>query len=424
MSFYLFYKNTIFALSKILMIYLVSCFFLCCNSQANMDSNHLKNNARPQTMNGSFEVLNFDKQDIPKACAYEGEIIAGVKWRDKRGLNYMLISGFDEGDFFSETWKSKLFAYAYQIQDGETQLSWKIKDFNPNVFSAVQLAKKTVQVVDVDKDGIGEPSFLYSIEPDGLDPATLKLMCFYKDKKAAIRGQLPRQEDDFEKYYQKNIDPTTKNLPRSVQQHLSKLWDDFVTTYKDENFDAPSSSANASDFSTFVGLFPKLALPFLVSDTETKFYDKGEVIPERLTRAYMCDQDISRLLCVATKADTESEGLDILNHFYPIGKVKLSGGWILVYQLDYLGYYENIIATYTSDGTLMSRVKFSGTDSDYRTRDGEIKANLRIVVEEIEYQYGKKGDINSIKNSNTKTYTIDKNHRLRDTNGNIIKDKM
>lgn len=175
-------------------------------------------------------IDTLSKKDIPKAVAINGNIVDGIKWKDKKGVHYIIISEVTQKELCDSAFKSQLFALQYSLNDSAITIDWKIQDFGSNQCEQIFYLKKTLRIIDIENDGIGESRFFYEFGHDCCDPIVVKYMLHVKDKKLAIRGKIPMQEDD-QKLYEKNLDKAFQNYDKIYADFALKDWDDFVQNH-------------------------------------------------------------------------------------------------------------------------------------------------------------------------------------------------
>ena len=209
------------------MKYFLILSFVGCVQSPN-DKKEVQDDVVIQTKN----IMEINAVDIPTSLKYVGDIVKAVKWNDKNGEQYLIISKLEQGEYFTPTWKSEL--YAYQYTNGK--LSWDIKDFASNFYSKVMYVESSLEIRDIDDNGAYESFFLYKIDPDGLDPMIMKLMLHTDNaKKLPIRGILPKHKDDSA-MYEKNIDKVFDDYNPDFKKNASDYWDSFFEYYKIKNW--------------------------------------------------------------------------------------------------------------------------------------------------------------------------------------------
>lgn len=170
----------------------------------------------------SFKELPISK-DLPD---YVGNAIKAYEIVDKSGHYVMVFSKLETGKIGENGYLSEFRAYKYIEDHGGYLLKWEIKDFGGNALCSPYFDPKNLSVVDIDKDGLAETMFLYQIACDGLDPDVTKLLLHYKNKKYAIRGEVPKEDGKVVK----NMDKSFDTLPPAVKKYASDFWDKTVKT--------------------------------------------------------------------------------------------------------------------------------------------------------------------------------------------------
>jgi hypothetical protein len=169
----------------------------------------------------------------------KGHIKQVVKWADKLGVNYLVLSETDEYISFADTstWGQDCKEercldkelYAYHFLNGDSLL-WKVFDFQRacSADNIVEFRKNGTRVTDLDNNGIGETWIMYSITcTSDVSPRTLKLIMHQAQKKYVIRGtSQPKKEFLDEEFGGKyNPDANFSTLSTSFKSFAKKLWD-------------------------------------------------------------------------------------------------------------------------------------------------------------------------------------------------------
>ena len=168
----------------------------------------------------SFKELSVSK-DLPD---YVGNAIKAYEIVDKGGHWVLVFSKLETGKIGENGYQSEFHAYKYLEDHGGYLLKWEIKDFGPNPLCSPYFDPKNLAIADIDKDGSAETVFLYQVGCDGLDPDVTKLMLHYKNKKYAIRGEVPQEGGQPVKKTDKSFD----TLPPAVKKYASDFWDRTV----------------------------------------------------------------------------------------------------------------------------------------------------------------------------------------------------
>jgi hypothetical protein len=165
---------------------------------------------------------------LTKNC--HGKIIAQKSWSDKNGKFRLIICKNDIGQFGENNYKSELNIKIFKKTENGYKEVWKLYDFAPNQLSSLDFFEETLEISDINNDSVADVSFFYEINPDGLDPSSLKFMIYTGHKKLALRGEIPKDKmylSDYKKEFDKSFD-TESALFR---QYASQKWDTFVTNH-------------------------------------------------------------------------------------------------------------------------------------------------------------------------------------------------
>ncbi|MFN8397490.1 MAG: hypothetical protein U0176_22905 [Bacteroidia bacterium] len=176
-------------------------------------------------------VLPLDTADFPVGIQWEGVFDDGAHWRDKNGDNYLVISEVFQGELSDRSLVAKFFAHSHNYASGKLDEYWAIKEFNQDYFTFPTYSEGTLEITDLDHDGIAESSFIYRIEVDGTAPAKVKLLMHVKGKKYAIRGQLAGMDYDMGKVEEKHIDPAFNEIAPIFRDFASQKWDAYEREY-------------------------------------------------------------------------------------------------------------------------------------------------------------------------------------------------
>jgi hypothetical protein len=151
---------------------------------------------------------------------FKGELLHQQRFTDNGGENVILISSIDH----PKEQRNDIFAYQYRVVGGKPSLVWDIQDFSTPLCN-MAVAEGSIQVIDLDQDGLCEVSLLYQQRCDGLDPYVTKLILHSKGKKYAIRG-LFAVEDGSQ--LEKKPDPANAGAPAAVRNFLDAEWAEFT----------------------------------------------------------------------------------------------------------------------------------------------------------------------------------------------------
>lgn len=113
------------------------------------------------TSNSSSDIDNSITYDfqIPEHLVIDKEIITKVKWQDKNGDNIVIFLEHDSKDDNA----SELHCIQYIISETSVSRVWEAFDYvKPMDTLAFTVIEKTIEVTDLDDNGIGEISYIYN----------------------------------------------------------------------------------------------------------------------------------------------------------------------------------------------------------------------------------------------------------------------
>lgn len=171
--------------------------------------------------------------DLPKEIEYSHEPKLIQTWKDKSGEHIIIITEVGKGDFFTPTWRSEILVEEWTKRNDIFCKVWKIWDFSDNFYSKVSYIENSLNITDLDGDGVCETSFFYEINPDGLDPLVLKCMFHVNERKLAIRGKIPKHLDDAARY-EMRIDDTFNDYNPAYKKYATSKWDDLCKMYQEK----------------------------------------------------------------------------------------------------------------------------------------------------------------------------------------------
>jgi len=175
----------------------------------------------------------------------KGTIKQFLRWTDRLGDNYLVLTETDETETPAGAIKSKVDCadgctdkelYAYHFA-GKDSLLWKLNDFvkTCNFDNIAEFRNGATKITDLDKNGLAEIWIMYSMTcTSDVSPRTLKLIMYQGNKKYAIRGTSqpsPKMKD--EKYGGKFIpDKEFQTLPQSMKDFAQKLWTQYLYDFR------------------------------------------------------------------------------------------------------------------------------------------------------------------------------------------------
>lgn len=153
-------------------------------NEPNAESKNQENNSSKNT-----EAEHLLATEIPTSMSYNGDYADGLKWNDKNGKNYLIISTIKQGTYGSDGYKSILFGCCFIDNGSSLKKQWEIKEEAGNILADMEYVTGSLKAFDLDNDGIKENLFLYRKSSDGAAPIPLKLIMHSGGKKYALRGE-------------------------------------------------------------------------------------------------------------------------------------------------------------------------------------------------------------------------------------------
>lgn len=167
---------------------------------------------------------------IPSGLDIQGKNVReGVKWRDRNGSNFVIITETDEIARDGDNRDKYIYGYQFKDDGNGWQLLWKIQDYVTEcpVDIKVSYIRNSLKVTDLDNDGVGETTFLYLLSCRGdVSPEGLKLIMHEGDKKFAIRGETKiKIKSTGEQYGGKmTVDKSFDDAPKSFLDYAIEQW--------------------------------------------------------------------------------------------------------------------------------------------------------------------------------------------------------
>ncbi|THU39764.1 hypothetical protein FAM09_11635 [Niastella caeni] len=144
---------------------------------------------------GTIKVTDLDKSKIPAGIKYLGKLKNAIRWTDKLGDNILVTSEtgiHNNPKFKHENDGSDVELYAGHYLVGDSlQLTWKVYDFISDCMVDLEASfiKNTLQVTDLNNDGVGEVWLMYKTVCHGdVSPLTMKIIMYEGAQKFAMRG--------------------------------------------------------------------------------------------------------------------------------------------------------------------------------------------------------------------------------------------
>ncbi|MBO9205239.1 MULTISPECIES: M949_RS01915 family surface polysaccharide biosynthesis protein [Niastella] len=181
---------------------------------------------------GTIKVTAIDKSKLPAGIKFPGKLKQAIRWNDLAGDNIVVTS--ETGIYTNPKFKhenegrdAELFAFHFIVSDS-IQQTWKVYDLISDcpVDLEASFVKNTLQVTDLNNDGIGEVWVMYRTVCHGdVSPSDMKIIMYQGKQKYAMRGTNKVQvgEKEFEGGEYK-FDAAFTAGPAEFMQFAVKLW--------------------------------------------------------------------------------------------------------------------------------------------------------------------------------------------------------
>ena len=178
----------------------------------------------------------ISRKDTP----YKGVLKFKGQWKDREGLNRLIISShYNKND---RTERNEIFGYQYTMKKNEWKRLWQFNDYVDGIGCDLHIDLKQTTINDIDSNGIAEALILYTLDNrcDAVGVAT-KLLLFVEGKKIAVRGISSQYLMPTEEIYNKvmNVSPDKPFKYKDIApgafseetiyvKFASKAWDNFI----------------------------------------------------------------------------------------------------------------------------------------------------------------------------------------------------
>lgn len=208
------------------------------DEQKTEDITKPESNMAGNTTSDFVTEIQFDMKETEKSITYEGNVVASVTWKDKFGVNILLVTESKEKEkgknpSGERLLGKELYGYQFAKKDGEYELLWKIQDFirECDFDLTLKYMKNSLTITDINKNGIAESTFLYRMScKSDVSPDDMKLMMHEGKDKYAIRGSMILKIPGEDSYGgDMRIDAAFKNAPEGFLEYAKKQWNKFNT---------------------------------------------------------------------------------------------------------------------------------------------------------------------------------------------------
>jgi hypothetical protein len=175
--------------------------------------------AQGPVLGEGYSFPRVNKTNVDVRMAHKGQVEEGLTWKDEGGENTLLLC-YDRNE---REQNRDIYLYQYRVAGGKCSLVWDIQDFG-SALCEMTFIPNSLQLIDLDKDGILEACFMYQNVCDGLDPRVTKMMLLKNGEKLAIRGKFSVEEQEE---VEKTIDPAVAKHPPIFKNFMLMNWEEF-----------------------------------------------------------------------------------------------------------------------------------------------------------------------------------------------------
>lgn len=186
---------------------LMGCGFLVADAQEGL------------SLSGGYYFNHVREDNLDSRMTHKGQVQDGMVWKDESGENTLIVCY----DSDAQRQKRDIYVYQYRVVGGKCTLAWDIKDFGSDLCE-MTFVDGSLQLIDLDRDGILEACFMYQNRCDGLDPYVTKMMLMHNGTKLAIRGKFGVEEGEE---LEKTLDPAVTQAPAIFKNFMLLNWKEF-----------------------------------------------------------------------------------------------------------------------------------------------------------------------------------------------------
>ncbi|CAN5476043.1 hypothetical protein BH10BAC5_BH10BAC5_28500 [soil metagenome] len=194
-------------------------------------------------LSAQIKTTTPDLNNLPSGIKYEGNIKNAVQWTDDIGNNIVITSETGEtvskGTPDNSYRDAALYGYHFIVVSGNAKQTWKVYDFIKAcpVDIEAKFIKNTLQVTDLNNDGIGEIWLMYKTVCHGdVSPCDMKIIMYEGSQKFAMRGRnmVKVSDKDFEGGEYKFDKPFNEG-PSEFREFAQSLWkQNILQTWGDD----------------------------------------------------------------------------------------------------------------------------------------------------------------------------------------------
>lgn len=182
----------------------------------------------------AVKVTKLKPKDVPSDIVPKGELKDVLRFTDSEGDHLLVCSetGVKNSPSDESMRQAELYARHYVLQNGQYSERWMVSDFVRDcpVDLEAQFVPNTVQVTDLNKDGVGEIWIMYTTACRGdVSPSAMKIIVYQGKQKFAMRGR--KQVSLGEKEVlggDYTFDQAFTQGPAVFREYAKKLWKKHV----------------------------------------------------------------------------------------------------------------------------------------------------------------------------------------------------
>ncbi len=152
---------------------------------------------------------------LPEAADYEGQFLQAAQWAGQSSTWYAVVSKYEQGEFFTPNWASRLNIYLFEIGGGQVATRRAFQAEAPNNYSMVELKGDRSQLITLPSTGTAY-SIVYSICPDGEDPCSI----YSSVIGAGGKYDFQVMENVEQAVYLEAQDAMMADIPEDVREHM------------------------------------------------------------------------------------------------------------------------------------------------------------------------------------------------------------
>ena len=142
-------------------------------------------------------VTNLAQNQIPSQIEYKGTVLNAVKWTDKSGENYVVLTDTIKetpSDYIEDEYADtkEIFAYHYVLSNDSMLKLWRVYDYvsKCDYDITVSFFMNAFRITDLNNDSIAEVWLMYKLAcRSDVSPATMKIIMHQGKEKYAMRGE-------------------------------------------------------------------------------------------------------------------------------------------------------------------------------------------------------------------------------------------